>query len=102
MKTRRLGREYEVPDDLGGAARLGDLDLIVKFLNSDADIDGKYDKGFTPLHWAAAMGEAEAVNLLVEKGADLNSRDQGAINADFSGGFFGPYRLRSNTFGERS
>ena len=73
-ETRK--RKYEVPDDLGGAARLGDLDLIVKFLNSDADIDGKYDKGFTPLHWAAAMGEAEAVNLLVEKGADLNSRDQ--------------------------
>ncbi len=68
--------KYEVPDDLGGAARQGDLDLIVKFLNSGADIDGKYDKGFTPLHWAAAMGEAEAVNLLAEKGADLNSRDQ--------------------------
>ena len=68
--------KYEVPDDLGGAARQGDLDLIVKFLNLGADLDGKYDKGFTPLHWAAAMGEAEAVNLLAEKGADLNSRDQ--------------------------
>ena len=68
--------KYEVPDDLGGAARQGDLDAIVKFLNKGADIDGRYDKDFTPLHWAAAMGKAEAVNLLAEKGADLNARDQ--------------------------
>ena len=68
--------KYEVPDDLGGAARQGDLDAIVKFLNEGADIDGRYDKDFTPLHWAAAMGKAEAVNLLAEKGADLNARDQ--------------------------
>ena len=68
--------KYEVPDDLGGAARQGDLDAIVKFLNKGADIDGRYDKDLTPLHWAAAMGKAEAVNLLAEKGADLNARDQ--------------------------
>ena len=68
--------KYEVPDDLGGAARQGDLDAIVKFLNKGADIDGRYDKDFTPLHWAAAMGKAEAANLLAEKGADLNARDQ--------------------------
>ena len=67
--------KYKVPDDLGGAARQGDLDAIVKFLNEGADIDGKYDKDFTPLHWAAVMGQAEAIELLADKGADLNSRD---------------------------
>jgi peptidoglycan/LPS O-acetylase OafA/YrhL len=67
--------KYEIPDDLGGAARQGDLDAIVKFLNEGADIDGKYDKDFTPLHWAAVMGETEAIELLADKGADLNSRD---------------------------
>ena len=68
--------QYEVPNDLGGAARQGDLESIVKFLDEGADIDGKYDKDFTPLHWAAAAGKAEAVNLLAEKGANLDSRDQ--------------------------
>ena len=67
--------KYEVPDDLGGAARQGDLKAIERHLSGGAEIDGKYDMDFTPLHWAAAMGETRAVNLLVEKGADLNSRD---------------------------
>ena len=67
--------KYAVPDDLGGAARQGELDSIERHLTEGAKIDGKYDKDFTPLHWAAAMGETRAVNLLVEKGADLNSRD---------------------------
>jgi len=75
-RKEAVNLQYEVPDDLGGAARQGDLDEIVKFLNKGADIDGRYDKDFTPLHWAAAMGKAEAVNLLAEKGVDLNARDQ--------------------------
>ena len=81
--------KYEVPDDLGGAARQGDLDAILKFLNKGADIDGRYDKDFSPLHWAAAMGKAEAVNLLAEKGADLNSRDQAQSTPILVAAFFG-------------
>ena len=70
-----LNSKYEVPDNLGGVARQGDLDAIEKFLEEGADIDGKYDKDFTPLHWAAAMGEVEAIELLADRGANLNSRD---------------------------
>ncbi|MDC0156819.1 acyltransferase family protein [Verrucomicrobia bacterium] len=81
--------KYTVPDDLGGAARQGDLDAIVKFLNEGADIDGKYDMDFTPLHWAAAMGEPRAIALLADKGADLNSRDGHQSTPILLAAFFG-------------
>ena len=81
--------KYTVPDDLGGAARQGDLDAIVKFLNEGADIDGKYDMEFTPLHWAAAMGEPRAIALLADKGADLNSRDGHQSTPILLAAFFG-------------
>jgi peptidoglycan/LPS O-acetylase OafA/YrhL len=67
--------EAKIRNDLGGAARKGDLEAIGKFLEEGADIDGKYDKDFTPLHWAAALGKVEAIELLASKGANLNSRD---------------------------
>ena len=67
--------KYEIPDDLGGAARQGDLNAIERYLEGGAEIDGKYDKDFSPLHWAAALGKVEAIELLASKGANLNSRD---------------------------
>ncbi len=76
-------------DDLGRAARQGDLDAIVKFLNEGADIDGKYDMDFTPLHWAAAMGEPRAIALLADNGADLNSRDGHQSTPILLAAFFG-------------
>jgi len=81
--------EYKAPDDLGGAARLGDLESIERHLAEGAKIDGKYDKGFTPLHWAAAMGKPDAVNLLIEKGADLNVRDEIQSTPILVAAFFG-------------
>ena len=75
-RTESEEPKYEVPDDLGGAARQGDLESIERHLAQGAEIDGKYDKDFTSLHWSAAMGKADAVNFLAEKGADLNVRDQ--------------------------
>ena len=76
-------------DDLGWAARKGDLDAIVRYLDEGAQINRKYDKGFTPLHWAAAMGKPDAVNLLIEKGADLNVRDEIQSTPILVAAFFG-------------
>ena len=67
--------EYKAPDDLGGAARKGDLKKIKMFLEEGADLNGKYDKGFTPLHWAATMNQVDAIKFLIDEGANLNSRD---------------------------
>ena len=67
--------EYKAPDDLGGAARKGDLKKIKMLLDEGADLNGKYDKGFTPLHWAATMNQVDAIKFLIDEGANLNSRD---------------------------
>ena len=81
--------KYDVPDDLGGAARQGDLDAIERHLTEGAKINGKYDKDFTPLHWAATMGNAKAVRLLADKGANLNSRDGHQSTPMHLAAFFG-------------
>ncbi|NBU86115.1 MAG: hypothetical protein EBS13_02155 [Verrucomicrobia bacterium] len=75
LKNIIINPEYQVPNDLGGAARQGNLKVIREWLQKDADINGKYDKEFTPLHWAAVMNRVETIRLLADKGANLNAKD---------------------------
>jgi len=81
--------EYKAPDDLGSAARKGDLKKIKMFLDEGADLNGKYDKGFTPLHWAATMNQVDAIQFLIDKGANLNSRDGHQSTPLLLAAFFG-------------
>lgn len=73
--TKAINPDYKVPNDLGGAASAGNLQKIREWLQKGADINGKYDKDFTPLHWAATMNQVNAIKLLIDEGANLNSRD---------------------------
>ena len=81
--------EYKAPDDLGSAAREGDLKKIKTFLDKGADLNGKYDKGFTPLHWAATMNQVDAIKFLIDEGANLNSRDGHQSTPLLLAAFFG-------------
>ena len=72
---KAVNLEYEAPNDLGGAASEGNLEKISEWLQKGADINGKYDKDFTPLHWAATMNQVDAIQLLADEGADLDARD---------------------------
>ena len=81
--------EHQAPDDLGGAAREGDLKKIKMFLEEGADLNGKYDKGFTPLHWAATMNQVDAIKFLIDEGANLNSRDGHQSTPLLLAAFFG-------------
>ena len=81
--------EYKVPEDLGGAAREGDLKKIKMLLDDGADLNGKYDKGFTPLHWAATMNQVDAIQFLIDEGANLNSRDGHQSTPLLLAAFFG-------------
>ncbi|KAG8233136.1 hypothetical protein J437_LFUL010366 [Ladona fulva] len=50
------------------------LKNALKAVNADI-VNQSDDSGMTPLHWAADRGNAEAVQLLVDAGADVNFKD---------------------------
>ena len=68
----------ELPEDnLWGAARTGDLDGIKRYLSEGAEINElSPDTNISALSWATMMGETEAAKLLIERGADLNVRQE--------------------------
>ena len=59
---------------LGKAADAGDRETLLALLDSGANIDqkGQYYR-YTPLQWAAWSGHTDIVQLLIEKGADVNA-----------------------------
>lgn len=68
----------ELPEDnLWGAARLGDLDGIKRYLAEGAEIDAlSPETNISPLTWATMMGHTEAAELLITLGADVNVRQE--------------------------
>ena len=87
--NNEIKQEYKVPNDLGGAASVGNLQKIREWLQKGANINGKYDKDFTPLHWAATMNQVDAIQLLADEGADLNARDGHQSTPLLLAAFFG-------------
>ena len=70
----------EEESNIWAAANAGDLDAIERHLASGAAVDGlDAERGGTPLLWAAVADRAEAVELLIRRGADVNAveRDGG-------------------------
>mmetsp|Transcript_29932 Transcript_29932/g.73656 ORF Transcript_29932/g.73656 Transcript_29932/m.73656 type:complete len:242 (+) Transcript_29932:75-800(+) len=83
-------------EQLWSAAADGNLLLIKRLVEEGADVNAQqpdYDEdeivtpdpedkhvkrpGYSPLHMSALMGEAAAIHLLVELGANVNSRTEG-------------------------
>jgi len=63
-------------------ARIGDVADLRDFVRLGGNLDQKGDMGFTPLHYAAAVGRRDMVVALLELGADrdiLNEWDQTAL-----------------------
>ena len=65
----------EINAGLIQAAKDGSLADVSAALASGADINMKDERGLTPLIIGAALGQTEIVKLLLEKGADVNARD---------------------------
>ena len=65
------------PSALQSAAEVGNLELV-KTLIEDPDTDINYrnaDSGRTPLMSAAQNGNAQIIEMLLRRGADMNTRD---------------------------
>ncbi len=72
------------------AARVGDLGAIERYLASGAAVDAvDPEHGGTPLIWAAATGQAEAIELLIDRGADVNAADRDGGTALLAAAFLG-------------
>ena len=57
------------------AAYIGDLQRVEKFINGGANVDAKDREGQTALHYAAKAGQIAVAKLLIANGADVNAGD---------------------------
>jgi len=64
--------EHEIFDAVG----LNDVKRVRELLDCGVDINIQdFDKGWTPLHVAASRGSKQTMELLVQRGCDLNVQD---------------------------
>lgn len=61
------------PATIYEAAKIGDRAAAERFLSDSVGIDSKDRFGMTALHYAAAYGHAEIVELLLAEGADVDA-----------------------------
>lgn len=57
------------------AARLAIEGMVEDLINADADINAADNSGKTALHWAAAVNNVDAVNILLLHGANRDAQD---------------------------
>jgi ankyrin repeat protein len=70
-----IAKAGDGPIGLWGAAARGDIGEITRFLDSGVDINGNKDGyGLTPLMWAAGNAHLEAVQVLIDKGAEIDGK----------------------------
>jgi ankyrin repeat protein len=63
-------------EDLIEAAKQGDLERVKRILETDDRLANLRDEsGATPLHYAARNGHRQIVQLLLERGAEINCTD---------------------------
>ena len=66
------GRAAPQSDDVYAAVRNNDLARVKTLVGSPADANAKDEQGDSPLLYAAAVGSADAMKYLLDKGADVN------------------------------
>ena len=64
----------QAPDiSIHDAAKIGNIEAIKQHLVAGADVDFRNQQGFTPLHVAAQKGHNKVAELLIAKGANVNT-----------------------------
>lgn len=70
--------------ELHHAAKRGDLELVQKLLSSNGNlpaINEADEDGFTPIMYAAKIGDVTIMTLLINKGADVNAQNKAGATA---------------------
>ncbi|KAK2992760.1 hypothetical protein RJ640_023273 [Escallonia rubra] len=62
-------------DAIHAFAREGDVENLIKCVESGVSVDLKDSEGRTPLHWAVDRGHLNITEMLVNKSADVNAKD---------------------------
>ncbi|KAK3008537.1 hypothetical protein RJ639_013276 [Escallonia herrerae] len=68
------GNELKM-DAIHAFAREGDVENLIKCVESGVSVDLKDSEGRTPLHWAVDRGHLNITEMLVNKNADVNAKD---------------------------
>ncbi len=77
-----LEKLEEKPTPFFEAVNRGDLPAVEHYIPNGADVNTKNkDSGGTALIAASAQGHRDVVNLLLDKGADVNARDKNGVTA---------------------
>jgi Notch-like protein len=63
------------------AARLAIEGMVEDLINADADINAADNSTKTALHWAAAVNNVDAVNILLSHGANRDAQDDKVLGA---------------------
>ena len=64
-------------DPIHDAALDGDFDEVQRQLDAGVGVNEESSTGLTPLHYAASSGHNDIVELLIERGANVNATDSG-------------------------
>ncbi|KAL1203103.1 Acyl-CoA-binding domain-containing protein 2 [Cardamine amara subsp. amara] len=62
-------------DAIHGFAREGEVENLLKSIESGIPVNARDSEGRTPLHWAIDRGHLDIAKVLVEKNADVNAKD---------------------------
>jgi ankyrin repeat protein/beta-lactamase regulating signal transducer with metallopeptidase domain len=65
----------EYPDSIYLAACKGDLNGVKTWVGRGTDVNAKDEFGWSPLHWAVAVGSRDVTEYLIDEGANPNVTD---------------------------
>ncbi|PRQ60477.1 putative FERM/acyl-CoA-binding protein, 3-helical bundle [Rosa chinensis] len=68
------GNDFKM-DAIHAFAREGEVDNLLKCIDSGVSVDAKDSEGRTPLHWAVDRGHLNMAEMLVSRNADVNAKD---------------------------
>ena len=81
-------------NSIWSAAQTGNTKAILQHLAVGADVNAKDSKfGVTPLAWATLLGQTKTVELLIQKGADVNAGNKDGETPLHIATFLGQYEI---------